>query len=329
MTGPFGASGTVEQDPPRAGMSAGLGPGGQAGDGSQLSASEEASRLAQRAVARHPWLPEAMLLVRLAMLAGAGAAVRLLAVPRPAEALVAFAVVTAMLSARSYRATSPRAPRQPRPAGAWQPGEQPPPGVPAATIEAATRILAQLPRPWQRAWLRVAPCTDAVRHGQCRTAFASTAGGAMMQVVVGEHIAARPADAAFVIAHEARHPAGWARHLSLVAFGARMAAWLAAGWAVPWPWLPVALAAVQVAWTAACWVIEVGCDIGGARVAGREAALGFFAHRRALASEPRPGPAWKRRARRVLIHVAVPVAHPPFRLRAAIIRALVPASRPA
>ena len=37
------------------------------------------------------------------------------------------------------------------------------------------------------------------------------------------------------------------------------------------------------------------------------------------------GAAWKRRAHRALIHVAVPVAHPPWLLRAALIRALVPA----
>jgi hypothetical protein len=304
-------------------------PAGQAGDGSQQSASEAASQMAQRALARHPWLAEAMLLVRLGLLAGAGAGARLLAVPGPAEAVAAFAVATAVLSARSYRVTSPRARRRPRPAGAWQPGEQPPAGIPAATIEAATRVLAQLPRLWQGAWLQVAPCTDPVRHGQCRTAFAESAGGGMMRLVLGEHIAARPSDAAFVIAHEVRHPAGWTRHLSLVTFGARTAAWLAAGWAVPWPWLLVALAGIQIAWTGACWVTEAGCDIGGARVAGRDAALGFFAHRRALAREPKPGPAWKRRAHRALIHVAVPVAHPPWWLRAAVIRAVVPAGGPA
>ncbi len=131
-------------------------------------------------------------------------------------------------------------------------------------------------------------------------------------MVLGEHIAARPADAAFVLAHEVRHPAGWAHHLSLIAAGARQAGWLAAGWAVPWPF----------AYAGACWVTEAGCDLAGARAEGRDAALGFFARRRALAREPQPGPAWGRRARQLLIAVAVPTAHPPWRLRAAITRAL-------
>jgi len=48
-------------------------------------------------LARHPWLATAMLLVRLGLLAGA--AMWLLAMPRPAEALRAFAVVAAALSA--------------------------------------------------------------------------------------------------------------------------------------------------------------------------------------------------------------------------------------
>ena len=315
MTEPGGASGTAEHDQPPAAM-----PGGQAADG-QLAPAE----IAQRALARHPWLAEAALLARLGLLAGAGATAQLLAGPSPAGAITAFGAVAAVLLVQSYREVSPRTRPRARPDGAWQFGDQPPDGVPAATIEAAVFIFAQLPRPWQGAWLQVTRCTDPVRHGRCRKASAAPAGGGMIQEMLGEHIAARPSDAAFVIAHEVRHPAGWTKHLSLAAFAARQAAWLAAGWAVPWPWLIPALAAIQIGYAAACWVTEAGCDIGGARVVGRGAALGFFAHRQALDRQPRPGPAWARRARRALTCVAVPAAHPPWRLRAAITRALVPA----
>jgi hypothetical protein len=276
---------------------------------------------------RHPWLASVGLLTRLGMLAGGGALLRLLVAPGLDVAVGAWAVAAVVLAVPLYRATSPRARREvPRPAGAWQPGEAPPAGVPAATIEAAARVFAQLPPGWRGAWLEIAPCTDPVRHGLCRRASAMPAGG-MIRVVLGEHIAARPADAVFVMAHEARHPAGWTRHLSLITIAARQAGWLAAGWAAPWPWLLATVIAVQAAYAAACWATEAGCDVGGARVAGRDAALGFFAHRQALGREPKPGSPWGRRARSLLIAAAVPTAHPPWRLRAIIVRALVPAGR--
>jgi len=319
------ATSTAEQDLQASGRRAGGGPGTLAPGGSLPPATE----LARQAIERHPWLASAGLLARLGVLAGAGAAARLVITPGTAGAVAAWAVVALVLAVPLYRATSPRASRGTRPPGAWQPGQAPPAGVSAATTEAATRAFAQLPSRWRGAWLEIAPCTDPVRHGQCREASVVPVGDAMIRVILGEHIAARPADAAFVVAHEVRHPAGWTRHLSLIATAARQAGWLAAGWAVPWPWLPAAAAAVQAAHTAACWITEAGCDLGGARVAGRDAALGFFAHRQALDRQPKPGPALRRHAHSLLIAVAVPTAHPPWWLRATIVRALTPGRGPA
>lgn len=319
------ASRIAEQDPhqgePPAG---GAGPGGHPGDGGQLSASERY----RQAIARKPWLASANLLAWLVMLAAAGCAARLLIVPGPVVATAVLAGLTTAIPVPWYLAYRPHDKPEDPLADGLRPGEAPPAGVPAATMEAATRIFSRFPsRRWRGARLQVAPCTDPVRHGKCQWASVAPGRGGMLTVVLGEHIASRPGDAAFTLAHEVRHPAGWTCHLSLLAGGARQAGWLVAGWAVPWPWLPAAVAAVQAAFAAACWVTEAACYVGAARAEGRDSALGFIADRRALNRQPKPGPPWRRHAARLLVAVAVPAAHPPWWLRGAIIRALVPGGR--
>jgi hypothetical protein len=139
-----------------------------------------------------------------------------------------------------------------------------PEGVPADTLSAVGGILAgfQSCRYPRGAWLEIIPGADPVRHGICTRAGSGpelAAGG--VQVVLGEHLAQRPSAAAWVVAHEIRDPAGWAWRLYVISTTARLAAWPVAGWAVPWPWLLIALAGIQAAYTAAGWAIEISCDL--------------------------------------------------------------------
>jgi hypothetical protein len=317
-------SGTAEQDVPAASAAdASAAPGGQGQDDGQPSAAELA-----RQRAGQPWLLGAGKLVRLALLAGAGAWLRALAVPGAGTAIAAWLILTIAGAAWWYLRWS-RASEPQMPAGAWQPGQPLPDGIPPATAEAAGRMLAAVPsRRWRGARLEIRRCTDPVRHGECRGAAAIPAGN-MIKVVLGEHLAENPRVAAFTLAHEIRHPAGWTCHLSVFATWAQMAGWLAAGWAVPWPWLLAVLAVIHAAHEAACWVTEIGCDLGGARAEGPGSALEAFAWFLAVIREPAPGPAWQRHAKRGIVVVSGVSPHPPVRLRRAIIRAWVPDRRQA
>jgi hypothetical protein len=275
----------------------------------------------QQAIMRHQWwIPHAAMLLRYSMLAAAGAAARLLIAPGAAGVAGAWIVVTGVCALLARRASRAAGGQAALPPGAWQPGQPPPDGVPDATAVAAARVLGRAVASgrWQGGWLLIAPCTDPVRHGQCQDAR-SLARGQMIGVVLGEHIAARPSFAAFALAHEARHQAAWARRLDAIATSAQPAAWLAAGWAVPWPWLPAVLAAVQAARTAALWATEAGCDVGGARAEGRDSALGFLA---ALNGELRRNATRQTWAIRALI-IARGGGYPPWQLRSAIIRACI------
>ncbi len=297
---------------------AGTGSDEQGRDDGQPSASERARQRAEQ-----PWVMGVGKLARLVLLVGAGAGLRALAEPSAGTAIVSWLILaaagTAWLHMRRARAGEPVIP-----AGAWRPGEPLPDWLLPATAEAAERVLTRMPSRWQRgAWLEVARCTDPVRHGKCRAAAAIPAGN-MIKVVLGEHVAERPQVAAFILAHESRHPAGWTCHLSIFAAWAQTAAWLIAGWAVPWPWLLAAVVAIQVAHEAACWAVEIGCDIHGARAEGPGAALEAFAWLLAMIREPAPGPAWQAYARRVIVVTSGLAPHPPTRLRRAIIRAWMP-----
>jgi hypothetical protein len=297
-------------------------PGTDAGSGRSGRGSDPWSReQVQQAVMRHQWLLHAAVLVCYSLLAAAGAAARLLIVPGAAAGAGAWIVVTGVRALLARRASRAAGGQGELPPGAWQPGQPPPEGVPDATAVAAARVLGRAVASgrWQGAWLLIARCTDPVRHGQCQEAY-SLSCGQMIGVVLGEHIAGRAGFAAFALAHEARHQAAWARRLNAVAVSAQPAAWLVAGWAVPWPWLPAVLVAVQAARTAALWATELGCDVGGARAEGRDGALGFLA---ALNGELRRSKATRQTwAIRALI-IAQGGGYPPWQLRSAIIRACI------
>lgn len=170
--------------------------------------------------------------------------------------------------------------------------------------------------------MEVAPCQDPVRHGRCQDAY-SLARDGMIGVCLGEDIARNPSLAAFALAHEVRHQAAWARRLKIFAAGARLAGWLVAGWAVPWPQLLAAVVVIQVAHTATVWVAEIGCDLGGAFAEGRAAALGFLA---ALNGEWRRHPTSGLYAYRLII-IAAGGGYPPWWLRSTVIRACIPTGK--
>jgi hypothetical protein len=280
----------------------------------------------EQMLSRHPWMASAALLELLTLLAVAGLLARLLLVPSPITAGITWAVLAAAIAGRSYQAlrTGRDATASPPP-GTWQPGQLPPEGIPAGTVNAVGNVLARFrSRRYPRgAWLEIIPCADPVRHGICTRAGARPDTGGV-RVFIGEHVAGHPAAAAWMVAHEIRHPAGWTYHLWVIATAARLAAWPAAGWAVPWPWLLAALAGIQAAYVIACWVIEVGCDLGGARVTGRAAAFAGLSYLGSAAHERRRiRPAWQRYPIQLVINAAAQSPHPPNGLRGAIIRALV------
>jgi hypothetical protein len=302
--------------------------GPSAGDSSGPSRSELARQMErmQQLITRSPWRASVVLLARLIILAGIGSVLRLAITLGPFAAVVTWVLLTAVLAGRWYQVSRSRPGAAAQPPGTWRPGQPPPAGIPDATLDALAPMLARVSsRRWAGAWLEIARCSGQAPHDRCYWAAAMPEAGGI-RVIIGEHLAMRPAEAAFAAAHEVRHPAGWTCHLSVAANGARLAGWLVAGMAVPWPWLPAVLAGIQVATAAACWVTEVGCDLGAARSEGRAAARGFFAHRRMLNREGKDGrPAWGRHGRRLIIAVTVPAAHPPLWLRSVIISALVPA----
>jgi hypothetical protein len=304
---------------------------GKQPQGEVLSKSEQARQRREQARqriernSRKAWFQSLVRLIQFAILLGIGSSLRLAVTPSLLIAALTWTLLTAGIAARYYQVHRPRPGATEQPPGTWRPGQPPPAGIPDATMDAATRILARLvSRRWQNFQLEIARCEDPVRHGLCREGWTEPIVGGTLKVVLGEHLAARPEVASFVLAHETRHPAGWTYQLSVLTTYARICGWLIAPWAVPWPWVLAAVAAVQVAFAAACWIVETGCDLGGARAEGRAAALAFFAHRRTEGREPKPGPAWLRYARLLLITVAVPTAHPPLWLRSAIISGLVP-----
>jgi hypothetical protein len=235
----------------------------------------------------------------LVILAAAGAGARALYAPPPyaaAAAWLALAAALAWLSRRRFWTGRGHPGRHYRAADPWRPGDPFPEGIPAATMEAAGRQAA-----------------------------ATMPDGEGITVLLGEHAAQRPLDAAFCLAHEIHHTFGWRWHMQAAEALICVPGWLAAGWAVPWPWLPAALAVLQCIRLAAHWVNETGCDVAAGRMEGREAAGAAFAVCAGMRAARRASrPAWQRRNWQ-LAAVLAGQASPPLWLRRAAIRSLVPA----
>jgi hypothetical protein len=168
--------------------------------------------------------------------------------------------------------------------------------------------------------MRIARCPATARHGLCHSGQTVPVSGGIL-LILGERLAGHFRAAAFTVAHEARHNFGPAFLVSVAAAQARIAGWLAAGWAVPWPQLLAALAGVQVAYLIIGWITEIDRDLRAACQEGRETALEGLAYHLAVARDPQQsGPLWRLRVYRLSAAMLGLDLHPPLRLRHAIIR---------
>jgi hypothetical protein len=199
---------------------------------------------------------------------------------------------------------------------AWLPRRSP--AVPAATLAAADRYLAELPgRRWRSAQLFVPrrPAGKWIPMGELLPE------GNRLQVRLGDHVALGPPQvAAATLAHEARHARGWRYSLELLLNVTRARGFLIAGWAVPWPAVLPVVVAVQAGITAAMWVSEISCDLGAAADVGLAAMMDTFEVMTASARS-RPAAPWPQRCARQAVHLAAGRRHPPIPVRRAIVRA--------
>lgn len=199
----------------------------------------------------------------------------------------------------------------------WLPHRQPP--VPPAVLAAADQHLAAAAasgrwrsahlviarRPPEAAWLTM----GFTEHRGSRLVFH-----------LGEHVACNPAAAAGTLAHEARHPRGWNRLLSMGTGTGYARGYLIAGWALPWPAAAWAALGVHAALMLAAWIKETGCDLAAASAAGRPAMDVTFDVMTASACQrsshlPRP-----RRIKNQALHWAEGPVHPPIPVRRAVVR---------
>jgi Zn-dependent protease with chaperone function len=169
----------------------------------------------------------------------------------------------------------------------------------------------------------------------CGTAAALPLGRQVL-VILGEHPAARPDVAASALAHETGHHTVrwlWQVHYARTTLGWGWAAAGAAGAAAGgWTGAAIAAGLFWLVSLAALWAGETLCDLRAVRTEGYPAVLAGFRYiARLLASRPaRPGtpppaPSPARTARKTVLTVldwANGPAHPPLRLRRALVRAL-------
>lgn len=282
-----------------------------------------AAALRAKEISFHPWKTSAFLLRELAQLAGIGALLRLWVVPDATTAVIAWAVSLAVLTAMSYASFRPRraAAGWPQAPGTWVPGQPPIKDLPADTAWAIESVLGRFRsrRYPQGVRVEIIPCQHPVRHGACNRAGAGHDIGAV-RMFLGVHLAEHPAEAAWVVAHESQHPVGVAWWAWSTATSARLIAWAVAGWAVPWPWLLVALAGIQAAYAAIGAAMEVYCDLRATHICGRGQGLAAFAFLRSAGAARRGSRSVPGFFAQLLVWVVAQTPHFSLRLRAAIIR---------
>jgi hypothetical protein len=178
---------------------------------------------------------------------------------------------------------------------------------------------------WHSAYLYVARCTskEPVHYGACCAGATYPRDGRLL-VIVGEHLAYGQSELALAtLAHERRHVTRWrllayALASTTATFGLLDVGWAAPSWAVA---IPVA-AGVRIAATLALWAIEVSCDVGAARDAGRDAITEAVRYKQRTKEGSRAlWPAPQRVVVRILTWVAGP-EHPPYAVRCWLIRTL-------
>jgi hypothetical protein len=299
-------------------------PAGAAGDDERAAEQLLARLAAARVMLGDRMAPGITVIVRMTVMTTAGVALRTLDVPRwpvIAGACMLVAALALALPALSV-AGGREEPEWARAASIHQQSVAPR-MVPAATMQIIQRCLAGLPgRRWRGAYLYIPRCTDPEpgHFGVCHAGGVYPMDGRLL-LILGEHLVTGPSRVmAGTLGHESRHVTRWRVRLSYLAFVCGVWGWVIIGWAVPWPVLLPAVIGLRVVLTAAGWVVEATCDLGGARTAGAEAMLDFLAYGRGVKSAARAGrPAWKRRTLSVLTWLAGP-SHPPMPLRRALIR---------
>jgi hypothetical protein len=159
-------------------------------------------------------------------------------------------------------------------------------------LAAAAKHLGAVGGRYPSAHLYVARCGPQGRHTYlCRAGTVVVTSGRLL-LVIGEHIAAAPAVAAAVIAHECGHQHR-GRHLAFGLLGWARGYWAGWGWAAAgalagWPWVLAAVPAFQVASVLALWTVEAGCDLAAARAQGYPAVLDALAFKPAHTVRTRP-----------------------------------------
>jgi Zn-dependent protease with chaperone function len=203
--------------------------------------------------------------------------------------------------------------------------------VPIGTLTAARRHLPAVAaaRHRDRAWLYVAPCPG---PGKPCTVYCGTAAalplGRQILVILGEHPAARPDVAASALAHEAGHHAYrwlWQVHYARTTLGwGWAAAGLAGAAAGGWTGAAIAGAVFWLVSLAALWAGETLCDLRGVRTEGYPAVLAGFGYMAGLLADRAARSRPARRAVTAVLDWAAGPAHPPLRLRRALVRVLAP-----
>jgi hypothetical protein len=201
--------------------------------------------------------------------------------------------------------------------------------VPADTLALLREVMAKMTvaTGWRGAYLYVSPCTEQDRQSPhfapCCAGGTWVKGGRLL-VILGEHLVmGNPALALAVLGHERRHLSGWRLHLYSVAQMVGTFGLLVAGWAVPWPLLLMAVAALRAATVLAHWAVEIGCDVGGAREVGIEAMIATVDYKDSCQRGERAlWPPAKRAAVAILRWITGP-EHPPTPMRRAMIRAAI------
>lgn len=267
-------------------------------------------------------------LVDLAVLVAAGAGLRALATPdwRWVTAVCGALLLWALTGPRRMRGGRGKEPEWLRAAAVH--GKELDSYAPEAKLalvrDAVSKTTAGTP--WNGAHLYVPPCTQkdkqSPHYGPCCVG-ATRAKGRQVLVVIGEHLLrGEPALVLGTLAHERRHLQGWRPYAFWAASTAGVLGLAVASWALPWPVMLLAVAAMRVASALLYWAVELACDVGAAREVGPGPVTGAVAYkqRTQLAARARWSPA-RRRAVAMLAWVASP-EHPPYALRRTAIRAL-------
>jgi hypothetical protein len=248
-------------------------------------------------------------------------------VPHGQDAAVACAglLILVLLRPRSLQSAGKQEPGWARAAAVHEqflPGRFPAPNY--ALVKSFTARMTAGTR-WRSAHLYVPRCVQKdpskVHYGACCAGGTYPKQGRLL-VILGEHLlCGMPEAGVAILAHERRHCTPRRLHLYSLASVAGTWGLALAGWAVPWPLLLPAAAAVHLSAVLLLWAVEVSCDVGAARETSAGAMIESLDYKQRTREGSRAlWPAPLRRTVNVLTWVTGP-EHPPYAMRRAAIRA--------